>query len=138
MQMKRINQQISTQLLQLAKQVSDNAYAPYSKFKVGAALITEDGTYFTGCNVENASYGLTLCAERNAIAEMVAHGHRKFDAIAISAHEASECYPCGACRQWLYEFGKDARVIVETDDDSYKEIAVTDLLPHAFGPEHLE
>lgn len=136
--MKPINQAISIQLLGLARQTAKNAYAPYSKFKVGAALITEDGHFFTGCNVENASYGLTLCAERNAIANMVAAGHRKFMAIAIHAENTTECYPCGACRQWLYEFGKEADVIVEGKDSEPLHIKTTDLLPFAFGPEDLE
>lgn len=138
MQMKPINHQIFTQLLLLAKETSENAYAPYSEFKVGAALITDDGTYFTGCNVENASYGLTLCAERTAIANMIAKGYRKFIAIAIYAKKTTRCYPCGACRQWLYEFGKDALVIVENDDRHPVSVAVKELLPNAFGPEDLE
>jgi len=121
----------------LARQAADNAYAPYSKFKVGAALLTDNGKYFTGCNVENASYGLTLCAERNAIANMVANGHKKFVALAIHAREGTKCYPCGACRQWLYEFGKDADIIVENDSLEPIVTSTIELLPNAFGPENL-
>ena len=135
--MKTINQAISIQLLQQAKEVSVNAYAPYSKFKVGAALITENGEVFSGCNVENASYGLTFCAERSAIAAMIANGHKKFEAIAIYAQSATDCYPCGACRQWMYEFGKEAQVIVEDEDHNPRVISVQELLPKAFGPENL-
>jgi cytidine deaminase len=135
--MKPTNQQIFTQLLQQARHVAEKAYAPYSKFKVGAALLTEDDEIFTGCNVENASYGLTLCAERNAIASMVAAGHNKFKAIAIYTEKKSNCYPCGACRQWLYEFGPEATVIVEDEKGEKLLLTVTDLLPHAFGPEDL-
>lgn len=135
--MKTISQAISTQLLQQAKNASSKAYAPYSKFSVGAALITEDGSIFTGCNVENASYGLTLCAERSAMSLMVANGYRKFDAIAIYAKAGTDCYPCGACRQWLYEFGKEAQVIVEDKEHNPKTISVQELLPNAFGPEDL-
>lgn len=135
--MKHINQETSIRLLELARKASDNAYAPYSKFKVGAALITEGGSFFTGCNVENASYGLTLCAERNAIASMVNNGHNKFIAIAVHAKQTTECYPCGACRQWLYEFGRGADVIVENVDAAPMFTSVDNLLPHAFGPEDL-
>ena len=125
-------------LLEAARRQTQNAYAPYSKFNVGAALVTEDNKFFTGCNVENASYGLTLCAERNAIANMVAGSYKKFAAIAIYAKQTTKCYPCGACRQWLYEFGGDATVIVE--DEGHKPLTTTvkELLPNAFGPEDLK
>jgi len=135
--MKHINQVTSTQLLQLARDVAKNAYAPYSKFNVGAALVTDKGDFFTGCNVENASYGITLCAERNAIANMVAHGQTKIVAIAIHAQKTTDCYPCGACRQWIYEFGKDAQVIVEDENLNPLFTTIQELLPHAFGPDDL-
>ena len=135
--MKTISQAISTQLLQQAKDIASKAYAPYSKFKVGAALLADNGSVFTGCNVENASYGLSLCAERSAMSAMIADGHRKFEAIAIYAESGTDCYPCGACRQWLYEFGKDALVIVEDKDHNPKIHTVQELLPNAFGPEDL-
>lgn len=137
MQMKPTNQQTSTQLLLKAKEAAAKAYAPYSKFSVGAALITDDGQIFTGCNVENASYGLTLCAERNAISSMVAAGYTKFVSIAIVAEKSTECYPCGACRQWLYEFGQDANVVVQSVDGEPIYRTVKELLPEAFGPEYL-
>lgn len=135
--MKPINSQISAKLLQLAKNAAQNAYAPYSKFKVGAALITNDGSYYTGCNVENVSYGLTLCAERNAISTMIANGHEEFNAIAIYSPNSTECYPCGACRQWLYEFGPNASVYVLQEGNRLLETTVEELLPNAFGPNKL-
>ena len=136
--MKPINQAISIQLLKLAKESANNAYAPYSGFSVGAALITEEGKIFTGCNVENASYGLTLCAERNAIANMVANGSKTFEAIAISAVKSPKCFPCGACRQWLYEFAPKGQVIVEDEEGIPLFTTVNDLLPEAFGPSNLK
>jgi len=93
-----------TQLLAAARAARRQAYAPYSKFRVGAALLTADGKIVTGCNVENASYGLTICAERVAITKAISEGHRKFQALAIAAPSASPT-PCGACRQVLAEFG---------------------------------
>jgi len=93
------------QLFAQARQIADNAYAPYSKFKVGAALLCEDGTVVTGVNVENRSFGLTICAERNAVCAAVAKGHLRFTALAISTPDSVEPVgPCGACRQVLSEF----------------------------------
>ena len=131
------NQAIFIQLLQSAKKAAENAYAPYSKFKVGAALITDDGKIFSGCNVENASYGLALCAERNAISSMVAAGHKNFKAIAICSLNTQNCYPCGACRQWINEFGSDITVIVENEELNPVVTSIKELLPSAFGPNNL-
>ena len=135
--MKPINPAILDKLLQLAKKAASYAYAPYSKFKVGAALITENEHYFSGCNVENASYGLALCAERNALSTMIAQGEKTFMALVVYSPNTANCYPCGACRQWLQEFGPDATIIVF--DDNHKPVlkSVKDLLPDAFGPEKL-
>lgn len=135
--MKIINHLTFKDLLRLAKDSANRAYAPYSKFNVGAALITEDGKMFSGCNVENASYGLTLCAERNAISNMVAEGYKKFVAIAIYSPQSKNCYPCGACRQWIYEFATDAKVITENNNNELVVYSIKDLLPNAFGPDQL-
>lgn len=129
-------------LLDAARQAASHAYAPYSSFPVGAAFVTADGHLYTGCNVENASYGLTLCAERNAATSMVADTNpsgdesRTIDTIAIVGLKASPCWPCGACRQVLREFGC-SRVIVEDEDGQPVSLTLEELLPHSFGPEHL-
>src|SRR5579864_6622228 len=95
------------QLLRAARSASRQAYCPYSRFAVGAALLSADGRVFAGCNVENASYGLTICAERNAIFQAVAAGERRIQAIAIYTPTPTPSAPCGACRQVLYEFGPE-------------------------------
>ncbi|MDH7577301.1 MAG: cytidine deaminase [Bacillota bacterium] len=118
------------ELLLQAKKASQNAYAPYSRFPVGAALLGEEGTVFTGCNVENASYGLTLCAERVALVKAVAAGVRRFAALAIWAPVAS--WPCGACLQSLAEFAPRLR-IVRGGDNFEKEVKnLEELFPAAF------
>lgn len=122
-------------LLELARQARKNAYVPYSGYAVGAALLGEDGTVYTGCNVENAAYGNTLCAERTALCKAVSEGARRFTAIAI-ASEGSAPYPCGACRQSLYEFAPELRVLV-TWDGNVCEAMLRDLLPEGFGPSSL-
>lgn len=122
-------------LLRAAAQVSRNAHAPYSKFHVGAALLTSAGSIITGCNVENASYGLTICAERNAIFHAVATKRRTFKAVAIVASGKQLPFPCGACRQVLAEFGTpDMTVLVAPRDKlaTYKELTLGELLPHSF------
>lgn len=120
-------------LLLQASKASENAYVPYSKFRVGAAVLFEDGSVYKGCNVENASYGLTLCAERNALSTAVADGKKSgIVAIAISSPNSKLCYPCGACRQWISEFSKDAMIILENEDGSPLIHSITELLPHSF------
>ena len=111
------------------------AYAPYSKLQVGAAVATEDGTIFTGTNVENASYGLTICAERVAAAAAVAAGHRIIAAVAVAAAGAAS--PCGACRQFLAEFGGSMDVLLVDADkpDVVKHLSLADLLPEPFSLE---
>ena len=99
------------ELMALAEEAARRAYVPYSKFPVGAALECDDGSIFTGCNVENAAYGSTICAERTAAVKAVSEGHRKFVRIAIWGQSEDYCYPCGACRQFLAEFS-DAGMIV--------------------------
>lgn len=120
------------ELIEKALMVKDKAYAPYSKFKVGAALLSESGEIFLGCNVENASYGLTNCAERTALFRAVADGNSKFRAIAIVADTEELCSPCGACRQVLAEFGPEIKVIMANSKGEYKVKTVNELLPGAF------
>ena len=122
-------------LLEMALEMRNYSYVPYSKYAVGAALLAEDGRVFTGCNVENAAYGNTLCAERTALCKAVSEGARKFTAIAI-ASGGSAPFPCGACRQSLYEFAPDLRVMV-TWDGNVRKTTLRELLPEGFGPSSL-
>jgi len=119
-------------LIRAAVEAMKNAYAPYSGFKVGAALLTTTGEVFAGCNVENASYGLTICAERNAIFAAVARlGKINIRAIAVVNEQQVPCSPCGACRQVITEFGPEAVVFYLAGKD-YKEMTMKDLLPDSF------
>lgn len=122
-------------LIAQARKVMQKAYAPYSNYAVGAALLSKDGRVFTGCNVENASYGLTICAERSAVVSAVAQGVKDFSALAIAAG-GSLPYPCGACRQVLFEFAPDLLVMV-CHGDTAVETTLSALLPNAFGPKSL-
>ena len=124
------------ELLQKARDMKRFAYVPYSHYWVGAALRAKDGRIFTGCNVENAAFGNTMCAERTALFKAVSEGARKFTAIAIAA-EGSAPFPCGACRQSLYEFAPELRVLV-TWDGNVREAKLSELLPEGFGPSSLE
>ena len=115
----------------------DRAYIPYSRFPVGAALECGDGTVFTGCNIENAAYGATICAERTAVAKAVSEGHRDFVRIVIAGRSADFCVPCGTCRQVLREFAPDMEVICLNGAGEELCLTLEDLLPHSFGPEYL-
>ncbi len=119
-------------LLQAARDALKFSYSPYSKYAVGAALLCPDGTVYTGCNIENASYGVTMCAERTALFKAVSEGHHDFEAIAI-ASEKNAPWPCGACRQALYEFAPQLRVLV-TWPDHVEKTTLDKLLPCGFGP----
>lgn len=119
-------------LIDAAKEVRQRAYAPYSHFLVGAALETEDGTVFKGCNVENLSYGATICAERNAVFQAVAAGHKKFKAIAVVGDLPAPITPCGMCRQVLGEFGGQTEVICTNLKKDVMVSTVGALLPAAF------
>ena len=115
------------------------SYVPYSKYPVGAAILCRDGTVFTGCNVENAAYGSTICAERTALLKAVSEGHRDdWQAIAIAGKGADYCWPCGACRQMLYEFAPGLRVLVARGDGDFVETTLDELMPHGFGPKSLK
>lgn len=120
-------------LLEMANQAAENAYVPYSKFHVGAAVLYEDGKIYKGCNVENASYGMTICAERNALTTAVADGQKgKPLVIAIVSKETKLCYPCGACRQFIAEFNKEAEVVLADENNEPKVFNMTELLPYSF------
>ena len=119
-------------LVAAARRARRNAVAPYSTFKVGAALLTADGTVITGCNIENATYGLTLCAERVAMFTALAAGHRRFTRIAVVAATAAPTPPCGACRQVLWEFGGDLDVILANLRRESGRYRLSDLLPLPF------
>jgi cytidine deaminase len=120
-----------------ARTASQHAYCPYSKFRVGAAVLTEGGEVYSGCNVENASYGLTICAERNAVFQATARGRRTIVAVAVYTPTTSPTAPCGACRQVINEFGPDAEVISICDGPGTIRARLSELLPQAFGPQNL-
>ncbi len=121
-------------LLETAKEAQENAYAPYSKFNVGACVLYEDGTTYKGCNVENSSYGLSLCAERNALSSAIVNGQKdKPVVVAITSKNIKMCYPCGACRQWIIEFNKDAEVVLEGENGEPVIFTIQELLPHSFS-----
>lgn len=120
-------------MLAAARQAMKTAYAPYSGYRVGACLQAEDGTLYTGCNVENASYGLTNCAERTAVFKAVSEGIQRFSAIAIAADQHPP-WPCGACRQVLSEFSPDLRVLITWGDGHVAESTLRELLPNSFSP----
>lgn len=119
---------------QIAMQVSENAYCPYSKFRVGAAVLTDSGEIFGACNVENASFGLTICAERSAVFQAVARGHQKIKAVVVDTATDSPTPPCGACRQVINEFGSDAEIFCFAKNGRVMQFKLSQLLPSAFGP----
>jgi cytidine deaminase len=124
-------------LVLAARRGREAAHAPYSRFKVGAALEAEDGTIITGCNVENATYGLTICAERVAVFKAVSEGHRAFRRIAIVADASEPTPPCGACRQILWEFGGNLEVILANLTEETGRYRLADLLPLPFDARFL-
>ena len=132
------------ELIRAAFAVRERAYTPYSHFKVGAALLTRSGRVFTGCNIENASFSPTICAERAALAAAVSAGEREFDAIAIVGSMEGKVNtlptsPCGVCRQALFEFGGNGlRVILAKSEEDYEELTLGRLLPLGFGPATVE
>ncbi len=124
-------------LIKVAEKARKRAYTPYSKFKVGAAILSSDGKIFTGCNIENASFGLTVCAERVAILKAISEGSSKFEAIAIVGDTNRPCSPCGACRQVISEFGKDIKIIMYNLKGDIKIKKIDELLPEAFNKNDL-
>ena len=126
------------ELVELAFTMLERSYVPYSHFPVGAALECADGTVFTGCNVENAAYGSTICAERTALLKAISEGHREdWQTIAIAGQGEDYCWPCGSCRQMLYEFAPNLRVLVAQRDHSFVKLPLSELLTHGFGPKSL-
>ena len=123
---------IVEQLKAAARDVSERAYVPYSKYPVGAAVLAEDGTIFSGCNVDNASYSLTICAERNAIFQAVAAGHRKITAVVVFVPSGEPAPPCGACRQVMSELARGAEVFCFSGEGGSIQTSVEELLPHPF------
>lgn len=120
------------ELLSFADKAMENAYAPYSKFKVGAALLCKDGTVFTGCNIENATYGATNCAERTAIFKAVSEGQREFEAIAIVSSGGDETFPCGICRQVMSEFAPELKIVLCDQNKNEHIYQLSELLPKTF------
>ena len=133
-----------TKLIEAAFEARENAYTPYSHFRVGAALLAKNGQVFKGCNIENASYPVTICAERTALFKAVSEGVREFEAIAIVGSMEGQVNelisaPCGVCRQALFEFcGNDLRVILAKSATDYLDTTLGELLPYGFGPANLE
>lgn len=119
------------ELFRMAVKASENAYAPFSNFHVGAALLAKDGTVHTGVNIENSSYGATICAERTAMVKAISEGCREFDSIAIAGNGGTS-WPCGICRQFMYEFCPDIRVISGEGEDDLKVYTLRELLPEGF------
>ena len=124
-------------LLAAAREALRGAHAPYSGLRVGAALLGKSDRTYTGCNIENASYGLTICAERVALFRAVAEGERSFQAVAVVSDSPQALYPCGACRQVLREFADDLEIIVAGSEGEPAETTLAELLPHAFGADDL-
>ena len=124
------------ELMKMARKARQNAYAPYSRFAVGAALLAESGRVYTGCNIENASYGLTCCAERNAIFAAVGAGERRFKMLAVAADSPEPVAPCGACLQVIAEFGIPL-VVMGNLKEAIKTMTAEELLPYGFGQESM-
>lgn len=125
-------------LIKIAMEAREKSYSPYSNFKVGAAVYTKSGKIFTGCNIESASYTPTICAERVALSKSISEGYKDIEKIAIVGSEKKISFPCGVCRQFLREFGRDIKVICAKNIDQYEVHTLEELLPDSFGPEDLD
>ncbi len=126
------------ELINKAKNAREHSYSPYSGFKVGAALKTKNEMVFTGCNIENSSYGLSICAEQEAIFKAISAGERDLDTIAVVTDSDKLTTPCGACRQVMWEFSKDMTVVVANLKGEKKEFKIKELLAHPFGKDPLD
>ena len=120
------------ELYMSAKEAMGHAYAPYSGYQVGAALMCKNGEIYCGANMENSSYGATICAERVALTKALYDGHRDFKAIAVVASGTAPAWPCGICRQFIFEFGSDIHVITGPDEDHLECVSIEELLPKGF------
>jgi cytidine deaminase len=125
------------ELIRRAMAAREYAYCPYSGFSVGAALLCADGTVYTGCNVENAAYGSSICAERTALVKAVSEGKREFVKLAVAGGGGEFCTPCGACRQMLYEFAPELTVLSVRGDGAFLSCTLRELLPYGFGASNL-
>lgn len=132
-----MNREDARELIERAFEVQAKAYVPYSDFKVGAAVRMKNGEIHTGCNMENASYGATICAERAAFAKAISQGNREFEAIAVVGKEGAYTFPCGICRQFIIEFGRNIQIIVAKNHEEYKIFTIDELLPYGFTREDL-
>ena len=127
-----------TELVEIARAARERAYAPYSHYQVGAALLTASGRIFNGCNIENAAYGATICAERVAVFKAVSEGEKDFVALAVAASGEDIAAPCGTCRQVLYEFAPNLTLyLTGSRGQRVETVTLQELLPRAFGPAHL-
>ncbi len=135
-----MNKETEVKLIEAAITARNNAYAPYSGFSVGAALLTAKGNIYCGCNIENVAYSSSLCAERAAMAAAISNGEKEFILLAIVGGDGDDyCYPCGVCRQWLAEFcNKDFPVIIAQNTENYQRMKLSELLPNAFAPQILQ
>ena len=127
----------SQRLIAEARRVAENSYSPYSHFRVGAVVVAADGSEYQGCNIENAAYGASICAEANAITTAAANGVREIHTVAVTCLDGEGCTPCGNCRQIMREFGVE-RVILTDESGALVEYTLDDLLPMSFGPEDLK
>ena len=125
------------ELVELAFTMLERSYSPYSHFPVGAALEGADGKIYTGCNVENAAYGSCICAERTALVKAVSEGCQSFRRLAVVGNGEDYCWPCGSCRQMLYEFAPQLEILVARGDHDFVRTTLRELMPHGFGPEAL-
>jgi len=125
-------------LIEMAAEAMKNSYSPYSRFKVGAAIECSDGSVYTGCNIENSAFGVTICAEKSAVSAAVTAGKRNFRRIAIISDGNNYCFPCGSCRQVLSEFSEDLELLCSRSDERYVSYPLTALLPMSFGKKDIE
>ena len=125
------------ELIEKSFEAQNRSYAPYSNFHVGASLLGKSGKLYLGANIENASYGATICAERVAMCKAISEGEKDFVAICITCSNKTEAFPCGICRQFMREFSPNMSIIIATSLDSYNVYTLEEMLPHSFGPESL-